>query len=181
MEDRQILEIFRSGDENQAFNLLMREYREPLYWLARRMVCSHEDADDIVQNTFIKAWNAFPEFREESRLYTWLYRICTNESISFLKKKRLRGLFSASDYADAMSANLTTDGYFNGDKAQAALQKAINHLPPKQKNVFILRYFNEMKYEDISDITGISTGSLKASYHHAFEKVREELSTLVDE
>lgn len=167
MEDNQILELFHSGERNQAFNLLVRKYSERLYWHIRRMVVVHDDADDCLQNTYIKIWKGLENFRNDSGLYTWMYRIATNETITFLKKRQISQLFSRENLAD----NLSSDPYFDGNAAQIALQKAIAELPPKQKAVFILRYYEEMPYAEIADILDSTEGSLKASYHHAYQKV----------
>lgn len=152
-----------------AFTRLVREYQEPLYWQIRRMVLSHDDADDILQNTFIKAWSAIDSFRGESRIHTWLFRIAINESLNFLaKNKQLLSL----DQPEGSIANvLTSDCYFDGDEVQEQFQAAISTLPDKQRLVFNLKYFDEMKYEDMSDLLGTSIGALKASYHHAVKKI----------
>jgi len=182
MEDSEILELYRSGEEQQAINLIMRKYGERLYWHIRKMVCNHDDADDLLQNTFIKAWKALDTFREDAKLYTWLYRIATNEFITFLKRQNIKATLSLSDNSKAVANKLEADPFFNGDALQLALQKAIAKLPPKQKAVFNMRYFDELKYEEISEILNISVGALKASYHHAYNKVqasiKEELNFL---
>ncbi|MDD2594225.1 MAG: RNA polymerase sigma factor [Bacteroidales bacterium] len=180
MEDSEILELYRSGEEQQAFNLIMRKYNERLYWHIRKLVCDHDDTNDLLQNTFIKVWRSLGSFREDSRLYTWLYRIATNEALTFLKKKSLKANLSLSDYSKVLENKIETDSSFNGDYLQLALQKSIAKLPPKQKLVFNMRYFDEMKYEDISEILNISVGALKASYHHAYNKVQESLKQLVE-
>jgi RNA polymerase sigma-70 factor (ECF subfamily) len=174
--DKEIIELYRSGEREQAFNILLRTYRERLYWHIRKMVCDHDDADDLLQSTFVKAWEALPSFRGESGIFTWLYRIATNVTITFLKKKSLSATISLSDYSSKLEGKIEEDPYFNGDDIQMRLQKAIASLPPKQRNVFILRYFDEMKYSEISQITGITEGALKASYHHAYEKVRKYMA-----
>ena len=180
MEDSDILELFNAGERDRAFNLLVRKYSERLYWHIRNMVQIHEDADDVLQNTWLKVWDALDTFRQESRLYTWLYRIATNESVSFLKKARLKATLSLSDYERVLGNRLTADTYFSGDKIQLALQKAIGTLPPKQKAVFTLRYFQELPYEEISEILETPVGSLKTSYHYAAGKVEEMVKKLVD-
>jgi len=167
MDDNQILELFHSGEKNQAFNLLVRKYSERLYWHIRRMVVVHDDADDCLQNTFIKIWNGLDNFRNDSGLFTWMYRIATNETITFLKKRQISRLFARENLAD----NLSSDPYFDGNAAQIALQKAIAKLPAKQKAVFVLRYYEEMPYARIAEILDSTEGSLKASYHHAYQKV----------
>ena len=152
-----------------AFTQLVREYQEPLYWQIRRMVLSHDDADDVLQNTFIKAWSAIDSFRGESRLQTWLFRIAINESLNFLSKKKQT--VSLDQTAGSMADMLASDSYFDGDEVQQQFQEAICTLPEKQRLVFNLKYFDEMKYEDMSTLLGTSIGALKASYHHAVKKI----------
>jgi RNA polymerase sigma-70 factor (ECF subfamily) len=175
-EDKDIIEIYRQeGREEYAFNLLVRKYSERLYWHIRKLTCSHDDANDLLQATLVKVWQNLPTFREESKLYTWLYRIATNETLTFLKKKRLASFLSLSDYDSILENKLQSDKYFNGDKLQLALHRAIIKLPDKQRAVFNLRYFQQMKYEDISEIMNTSVGALKASYHHAYQKIKTQL------
>lgn len=176
MDDNEIIRLNREGEREKAFNMIMCQYSERLYWHIRRMVTYHDDADDCLQNTFVKVWGALETFRGDSGLYTWLYRIATNECISFLKKQQFRNLFTGAEAADT----LLTDPLFNGDKVQAVLQKAISKLPPKQKAVFNLRYYDEMPYEEISEILGTSVGALKASYFHASEKIRKAVKEEID-
>lgn len=152
-----------------AFTRLVREYQEPLYWQIRRMVISHDDTDDILQNTFVKAWNAIDSFRGESRLQTWLFRIAINESLNFLTKKKQT--LSLDQTEGSVADLLASDSYFDGDEVQKQFQTAINSLPEKQRLVFNLKYFDEMKYEDMSSLLGTSIGALKASYHHAVRKI----------
>ncbi|MEF9930682.1 MAG: RNA polymerase sigma factor, partial [Bacteroidales bacterium] len=148
MEDKEILIIYKEeGKQEYAFNLLVKKYSERLYWHIRKLTCSHDDANDLLQSTLVKAWKYLPEFREESKLYTWLYRIATNETLTFLKKKRLTAVLSLSNYEAILENKLKCDLSFNGDKLQLALQKAIIKLPDKQKAVFSLRYFQDLKYE----------------------------------
>jgi RNA polymerase sigma-70 factor (ECF subfamily) len=175
MEDSDIIALYKSGQAERAFTFIVRKYSERLYWHIRQLVADHDDADDILQETFIKVWNALPAFREDSKLYTWLYRIATNESLTFLKRRKLRATFTLRDPDMDMASFIESDPLFDGDELQLSLQKAIATLPPKQKSVFVMRYFHEIKYEDISEIMGISVGALKASYHHAFNKVQEYL------
>lgn len=180
MDDKDLLDLYKEdGKENYAFNLIVGKYSERLYWHIRKMVASHDDANDLLQNTFIKAWKALPEFREESRLFTWLYRIATNEVLTFLKRKQLRSFLSLTDYSKKLENVVESDTYFNGDAAQKALHKAILKLPEKQRIVFNMRYFDELKYEEISEILGTSVGALKASYHHATRKIQESLQELL--
>ena len=152
-----------------AFTHLVHEYQEPLYWQIRRMVLSHDDADDVLQNTFIKAWSAIDSFRGESRLQTWLFRIAINASLNFLSKKKQT--VSLDQTAGSMADMLASDSYFDGDEVQQQFQEAICTLPEKQRLVFNLKYFDEMKYEDMSTLLGTSIGALKASYHHAVKKI----------
>ncbi len=174
-EDAEILDIYREGDrENEAFNLMMRKYSERLYWHIRKMVGSHEDADDLLQTTWIKAWRYLPDFREESRLYTWLYRIATNETLTFLRKEKLRSILTVG-YEAPFVDRYCEEGNFDGNEILRKLYKAIATLPPKQRAVFNMRYFEEMKYEDISEIMGVTVGGLKASYHHAYTKIQKIL------
>ncbi|MPM40665.1 ECF RNA polymerase sigma factor SigW [bioreactor metagenome] len=180
MEDKDLLQLFREeGKENYAFNLIVDKYSERLYWHIRKITASHDDTNDILQNTFVKAWNALPSFREESRLYTWLYRIATNESLTLIKKSKMRSFLSLSDYSKQVENQLEADPYFNGDETQRIFRKAIMKLPGKQRAVFTMRYYDEMKYEEISEILGTSVGALKASYHHAFQKIQEYLKESV--
>ncbi len=179
MDDKDLLILFRDGRREYAFGLIVKKYSERIYWHIRKMVICHEDANDLTQNTLLKAWNALPEFREESRLYTWLYRIATNEVLTFLKRKKLRNFISLNEISKQLENALEADSWFNGDKAQKALHKAILKLPEKQRLVFNLRYFEEMKYEDMSEILNTSVGALKASYHHAHSKIEEEMKGLL--
>ncbi|MCI1779047.1 MAG: RNA polymerase sigma factor [Bacteroidales bacterium] len=182
MEDKDILEIYeKEGKKEYAFNLIVRKYSDRLYWHLRELTFSHEDSNDLLQTTLIKTWKYLPNFRGDSSLYTWLYRIATNEALTFLKKKRLRALVSLSDYDSVMEENLKSDPSFNGSRLQMNLQKAILSLPDKQRAVFSLRYFQEMKYEDISKTLNTSIGALKASYHHAYHKVKSYMEEHTDE
>ena len=161
-----------------AFNLIVKTYSEKIYHHIRRFVYSHDDADDLTQEVFIKIWAALPSFRADAQLFTWIYRIATNESLNFLRKQKLRTILSLDSSDSILVKKLESDEHFNGDKIQTALQKAIIKLPEKQRVVFNLRYFDEMKYEDIAEITGTSVGALKASYHHAYNKIKETLLNL---
>ena len=153
-----------------AFTDVVNAYKEPLYWQIRRMVTIHDDADDILQNTFIKAWNGLSSFRGESKLSTWLYRIATNETLNFLERQRHASV-SLDDEESHAALTLQSDPFFDGDETQQQLQEAINLLPPKQRQVFNMKYFEEMKYEDMSEVLETSVGALKASYHHAVKKI----------
>lgn len=174
-QERDIINIYKEGRQEYAFNLLVREYSERLYWHIRKLTCDHDDANDLLQVTLVKAWQNLPTFREDSKLYTWLYRIATNETLTFLKKKRVRSYFLLSNYEKTLENKLQADTSFNGDKLQLALQREIIKLPDRQKAVFTLRYFQQLKYEEISEILDTSVGSLKASYHHAYTKIKRAL------
>jgi len=172
--DSRILILFRdSNRKNEAFKLLLATYQERLYWHVRRMVINHEDANDVIQNVFLKVWKNLNNFRADSKLYTWLYRIASNEAITFLKQKRKRLAISIDNDSMNLSEQLRADQYFDSDELNIKLQKAIATLPDKQKLVFHLRYYEEMKYEDMAEVTGTSVGALKASYHHAAKKIEK--------
>ncbi len=162
--------------KEHAFSCLIREFQEPLYWQIRRMVISHEDANDILQNTMIKAWSSIDNFEGRSQLKTWLSRIATNETLSFLDKKEKN--ISIDEIGYSVSKNLLSDSYFDGDQTQIQLQEAINKLPKKQRLVFNLKYFQEMKYEEMSQILDTSIGALKASYHLAVKKICEHFHNI---
>lgn len=167
--------IPRLQDENTrvaAFTDVVNEYKETLYWQIRRMVTSHDDTDDILQNTFIKAWNGLSSFRGDSKLSTWLFRIATNETLNFLERQKHNSVSLDEEGSHAALA-LQSDPYFDGDETQQQLQTAISQLPPKQRLVFTMKYFEEMKYEDMSEVLGTSVGALKASYHHAIKKISD--------
>ena len=173
MSDREIMDIYRSGAQEKAFNLIVRNYGERLYWHIRRFTCSHEDTDDLLQETFTKIWTALPSFREDAWLFTWIYRIATNETLNFLRKQKVRSLLSSGSLAEEMEKKIDSDPYFSGNELQRILMKSIQKLPNKQKAVFTMRYFDEMSYDEIAEITGSSVGSLKASYHHAYKKIKD--------
>lgn len=163
--------------QRKAFAEVVNRYSRPLYWQIRRMGPSHDDTNDLLQNTFIKAWSNLESFRSEARLSTWLYRIALNETLNFLNRQRAQQHLSIDD-ADASLANqLESDPYFDGDETQLRFEQAIRRLPEKQRMVFNLKYFQEMKYEEIADITGTSVGALKASYHLAVKKIEVFLMT----
>lgn len=150
-------------------------YQEKLYWHIRKMLLSHDDTNDVLQNTFLKAWNGIDNFRGESQISTWLYRIATNETLTFLANKRIRNIQSINDVEDLLLQNLRSDNYINGNEAQLKLQRAILTLPEKQRLVFNMKYFDEMKYEEMEAILGTTVGALKASYHHAVKKIEKFL------
>ena len=176
MTDSEIISLYEDGRHEEAFNGIVDTYTERLYWHVRRFLCSHEDTNDLLQDIFIKIWTALSTFRGDSRLYTWLYRIATNEVLNHLRKQKIKAMISLDSAGSILERKIDEDVYFNGDEMQRELHKAIQRLPEKQRIVFNLRYFDEMKYEDISDITGTSVGALKASYHIAVKKIEEYLS-----
>lgn len=178
MHDGQIINLCHSGEYEAAFKGIVETYTERLYWHVRRFLCSHEDTDDLLQDIYIKIWSALPSFRGDSQLYTWIYRIATNETLNWLRKVRRENAISLEAVGDLLASRIDEDSHFNGNAIQRELHKAIQKLPEKQRLVFNMRYFDEMKYEDISEITGTSVGALKASYHHAYVKVRETLEDL---
>ena len=175
-DDQDILDIYcEGGKEEYAFNLLVRKYSERLYWHIRQLVLDHEQTNDLLQNTLVKAWKYLPDFRGDSKLFTWLYKIATNETLTYLKRERMRNFLSFSDSDGALERQLTADEFFSGDKLQIALHQEIRKLPPKQRMVFTMRYFDDLKYEEIAEILGGTEGSLKASYHHAYSKIKKNL------
>jgi len=172
--DPELTLMFHDADKKHyAFNLLVRKYQEKIYYFVRRMVVDHDDADDVVQNIFIKVWNNLDTFREDSKLFTWIYRIAVNESLSFLRNKRLHSYLSLSSPEASMIKALHDDIYFDGTEIQRRLREAILKLPPKQQTVFNMRYYDELSYEQISGILGTSVGALKASFHFAVKKIEE--------
>ena len=177
VEDSEILTKFaQENTRDEAFRLLLTKYQQKVYWHIRRMVISHDDTDDLVQDVFLKLWKSLSNFRNDSQLYTWLYRIATNESITFLKRKKIRNSVSIDDDdGKNMVKTLAESPYFDGDKAQMKLQKALLTLPEKQRLVFNMKYFDDLKYEDISEILGTSVGALKASFHIAVKKIEQQL------
>ena len=177
LEDQELIQKLAGEDtRNFAFNQLVRKYQERVYWHVRKMVFDHDDTDDVVQEVFIKVWKNLHKFRQDSRLYTWIYRIATNECLNFLKKKKRASLLSLADYQDTLVSKLDASVHLDGDMIEVKLQKALLSLPDKQRMVFNMKYFDDMKYEDIAEITSTSVGSLKASYHHAVKKIEEILS-----
>ncbi|MBL7967342.1 MAG: sigma-70 family RNA polymerase sigma factor [Prolixibacteraceae bacterium] len=172
--DQQILDSLKDASTRElAFRYLVSKYKERLYWHIRKIVINHDDTDDVLQNTFIKIWNGMDSFRGDSSLFTWLYRIATNESITFLNQRKRKSLSSLTEENQYLADNLESDEFFDGDEWQMLLQKAIATLPEKQRLVFNMKYFDEIKYEDMSVILETSVGALKASYHHAVRKVED--------
>ena len=158
--------------QRKAFEEVVRQYGEQIYWMIRRMVNSHEDANDVLQNSFLKAWNRLPDFHGDSKVFTWLSRIAINESVDFLRRQKTRSAVS-SDEDMVLANSLMADPYFDGDETQAMLQEAVSRLPDVQRTVFQLRYFDNMKYSEISKMLHTSEGSLKASYHIAVKKISD--------
>lgn len=176
MDDNELLLKLRNPEtKNYGFNLMVRKYQQKIYWHVRKMVIDHDDADDLVQEVFVKVWNHLDNFREDAKLYTWIYRIATNECLNFLRKKKSRFFLPIHDVQNELKEKLDSSPYIDGDEIQLKLQKALLKLPDKQRMVFNMKYFDEMKYEEISEITDTSVGSLKANYHHAVKKIEEFL------
>lgn len=172
--DQELLELFRNpATKEQGFTGIIKKYQEKLYWHIRRMVISHDDTDDVLQNMFIKVWKGLDNFREDSQLYTWLYRIATNESLTFLNQQKKRNTVSLSNDENGLSNKLRGDNHFDANKLEWKLQLGIQSLPEKQRLVFNLRYYDEMPYEEMSRVLDTSEGALKASYHHAAKKIEE--------
>lgn len=172
--DKELLEQFRvESTRNYAFNLLMRKYQQKVYYHIRRIVIDHDDANDVTQNTFIKVWKGLANFREDAQLYTWMYRIATNEALTFLKQKKTKFFIPLVDVENELSNSLSDDANFNAGKLERKLQQAILQLPERQRVVFNLRYYDNMKYEDMSKVLEVTEGALKASYHHAMKKIEK--------
>ncbi len=172
LTDEKILELLRDERSfEQGFRAMMKQYKERLYWQVRRIVVHHEDADDVLQNTFIKVYRGILQFEEKSKLYTWLYRIATNEALTHVSAQQRKATTSIDDVTSALENKLRADDWFDGDEVQIRLQKAVAALPDKQKQVFTLRYFNEMPYEEMAGLLDTSVGALKASFHHASKKI----------
>lgn len=167
-------EILDPTKRRKAFEQAVREYSEQLYWQVRRIVLDHEDANDVVQNAFLKAWNSLDSFHGDSKLVTWLSRIAINEALDFMRRQKTRFMLSTDDDGmQSVARQLEADRYFDGDHVEAQLQEAMSQLPDVQRTVFQLRYYDEMKYSEISRITGTSEGALKASYHIAVKKITD--------
>jgi RNA polymerase sigma factor (sigma-70 family) len=173
-DDKELLVQFRVPETRErAYTSLIRKYQERLYWHIRRMVVEHEDANDVLQNMFIKVWKGLENFREDSQLYTWLYRIATNECLTFLEQQKKRASISISNEDNGLSDKIKADSHFDANRLEWKLQLAIQQLPEKQRIVFNLRYYDEMPYEEMSRVLETSEGALKASYHHAAKKIEE--------
>ncbi|EOR92502.1 RNA polymerase ECF-type sigma factor [Arcticibacter svalbardensis MN12-7] len=179
IDDAVILQKF--ADErtrDQAFSLLINKYQQKIYWHVRRLVINHDDADDLVQDAFIKVWKNLATFRNDSQLYTWIYRIATNECLTFLNKKKKQNNIPLDEVAYDLVDSLKEGSYFNGNQAELKLQQALLTLPEKQRLVFNMKYFDDLKYEEISQILGTSIGGLKASFHHAVKKIENFLLSI---
>jgi RNA polymerase sigma-70 factor (ECF subfamily) len=177
VNDQELLARIRSPFTKElGFRELIETYQKPVYQVIRRMVLIHEDADDLAQNTFIKAYKALDRFEGNSSLFTWLFRIATNESLTFLEKKKKRYFFSLDDHQEKLESYVDSSAPLSGDEIQVKLQKSLLKLPDKQRLVFHLKYEEDLSYEEISKITGTSVGALKASYHHAVKKIEQELT-----
>ena len=172
--DAELLREFREpASKDRAFTAMIKKYQEKLYWHVRRMVIEHEDANDVLQNVFIRVWNGLENFREESQLYTWLYRIATNECLTYIEQQKKRSSVSLSDVESGLSNKIKADSHFDPNRLEWKLQLAIQQLPEKQRIVFNLRYYDEMPYEEMSRVLDTSEGALKASYHHAVKKIED--------
>ena len=163
-------------DLERTFNSIVKQYSERLYWHLRRLVNSHDDAKDLMQEVFLKIWNALPSFRGEAQVYTWVWRIATNEALNFLRKQQVRAALHFTSVDAETDRRIESDPYFNGTAAQRELAKAVARLPQKQRQVFVMRWWDELSYEEIAAITGTSVGALKASYHIAREKIQESVA-----
>lgn len=175
-----IEQLKNASSKNDAFRELVKQYKERLYWHIRKIVISHDDADDVLQNTFIKIFKNIESFNQESKLYSWMYRIATNESITFINKRAKEKNIDIADVYKELAGSLESDDYFSGEEIQLILQKAIATLPQKQQIVFNMKYFDEMKYEEISEIVKTSVGALKASYFHAVKKIEHYIKSKTD-
>ena len=176
-EQEFIQELLNPKTQNQAFQKLLKEYQKPLYNHVRNILLNHDDTDDVLQNTFVKVFQNLNKFKGESKLFSWMYRIATNEALTFLNQKAKKSGISSETLQSKAIDNLKADIHFDGNEIQIKLQKAISQLPEKQQLVFKMKYFEELKYEEISEILGTSVGALKASYHHAVKKIEAFVTT----
>lgn len=176
INDEDIIVLFHGQKrEQEAFRLLVDKYKEKLYWHIRKIVLNHEDSDDVLQNVFVKVWQGLKEFRYESKLYTWMYRIATNEALNFLSEKNRKVYGNTDGITLALENTLESDIYFNGDKIQRELQKAVLALSERQRLIFNMKYFDDMTYDDMAEILNVAVGTLKATYHNAVKKIEESL------
>lgn len=174
LQDAELLLQFRNlSTREDGFTAIIKKYQEKLYWHIRRILVDHEDANDVLQNVFIRVWNGLENFREDSQLYTWLYRIATNESLTFLEQQKKRSSVPLGDVENGLTNRIKADQHFDSNKLEWKLQLAIQQLPDKQRIVFNLRYYDEMPYEEMSRVLDTSEGALKASYHHAVKKIED--------
>jgi RNA polymerase sigma factor (sigma-70 family) len=174
LDDKELLLLFKdTATKERAYTQIIKKYQEKLYWHIRRMVVEHEDANDVLQNMFIKVWKGLDNFREDSQLFTWLYRIATNECLTFIEQQKRRSSVSISNEESGLSNRLKADKDFDSNKIEWKLQLAMQQLPDKQRAVFNLRYYDEMPYEEMSRVLETSEGALKASYHHAVKKIED--------
>lgn len=172
--DTELLEQFRNpATREKAYTAIIRKYQEKLYWHLRRMVVNHDDANDVLQNVLIRVWNGLEKFREDSQLYTWLYRVATNECLTYLEQQKKRASVSLSEVETGLENKIRAEQNFDANKLEWRLQLAIQQLPEKQRIVFQLRYYDEMPYEEMSRVLETSEGALKASYHHAVKKIED--------
>jgi RNA polymerase sigma-70 factor (ECF subfamily) len=176
-----ILKFAIEKTRTAAFELILEKYQKKTYWHIRRIVINHDDADDVLQNTFIKVWENLSKFREDSKLYTWIYRIATNEALQFIQKKKQNYNITLDDVSYELSSYLTADNYFDGNNIALKLQQAILTLPNKQRIVFIMKYYENMKYEDMKDVLETSVGALKASYFHAVKKIEDYMKNEINQ
>ncbi len=180
-DDKDILDKFSREETRQlGFNLLVRKYQKRVYWMIRKMVIDHDDANDLSQEVFVKIWHHLDDFRQESALFTWIYRIATNECLGFLRKKKRRFFLPFHDVEYELAGKISSGEHFSGDEIQKRLQLAIIKLPEKQRLVFNMKYFEEITYEEMSQILGTSVGALKASYHHAVQKIQAEIQKNIE-
>ena len=176
IEDDEIIRLFHERKrEQEAFRLLVNKYKERLYWHIRKIVINHDDTDDLLQNVFVKIWQGLQEFRNDSKLYTWMYRIATNESLNFLNEKSRKVYGNSDEISVYLENTLESDTYFSGDKIQKELQRAILTLSERQRLIFNMKYFDDKPYEDMADVLGVAVGTLKATYHNAVKKIEENL------
>ena len=172
--DTELLALFREqATKEKAFTEIVKKYQERLYWHIRRMLVDHDDSNDVMQNVFIRVWNALSGFREDAQLYTWLYRIATNECLTFIEQQKKKATTSLSDVESGLSNKIRAEKDFDANKLEWKLQLAIQQLPEKQRVVFSLRYYDDMPYEEMSRVLDTSAGALKASYHHAAKKIED--------
>ncbi|MCR9251128.1 MAG: sigma-70 family RNA polymerase sigma factor [bacterium] len=178
MEEEFIISKIKNPEtKNYGFNLIVQEYQERIYWHIRKMVIDHDDADDLVQEVFVKVWKNLDKFREDSKLFTWIYRIATNECLNFLQRKKKKFFLPINDVGQELAGKLDQSVLMDGDAIELKLQKALLKLPDKQRLVFNMKYYDDMKFDEISQVTDTSVGALKASYHHAVKKIEEFLTT----